>query len=235
MGAAFFACTGELETNFGPAGGLKGQMLPPAEIPEASVTKKPDASPGKKCVYKAPKDAAVETASTPEAGEEAAAAEGGAEEAAATDAGATPEAAATEASTAGDADAGGMTQGDDCKVSWTNDIYPNMTAGGKWSCGNSACHGSGSFSPSLSGNAESFYQTLVGTSVTTGTGGSTMLSVILPCSMSTAESGLLCVTSTSNCGTQMPVTNTDGVTATALSPADVTMIKTWIACGSIDN
>jgi hypothetical protein len=228
LGMSFAACE-DLDTNFGPPGGLAaGQSFPtPAENDSGGggKTTKPDGGSMKKCVFKAPKDSGAMEASSPTDAESEGAAD--AEDAGAPDTG-------TPAEDTGAPDAGAPVVTDGCKVSWTRDIYPNMTAGGKWACGNVACHGGGGFSPTLMGNAESFYDTLISTQVTTGTGGDEMLPFLLPCATDPSKSGFVCVTSTSNCGVEMPVT-TNGVPATALSSSDIAMIKTWIACGAQDD
>ena len=133
-GVLGFACSGEIETNFGPPGGLTGATLPAASGAGGS-TQPPG---GKKdagmtpCTYKAkplPEAAAPPADADTEAG---AAAEAGAEDAGkAPDAGVTPPAE------------GGSPVTVTCAASWTKDIFTYMGPAGAWQCGNAACHGPG--------------------------------------------------------------------------------------------
>lgn len=218
--AVAVACTGEVETNFGPPGGLSGKELPPGETePVDAAGGKPSDGGGmmKKCMFKGPPDS-------------------GSMEAAASEAGLTSEGGAglAEGGAVAEAGAGGGSEGgtvmDTCAVSWTKDIFPNMTAAGPWQCASASCHGGGGVAgPVLSSDPTASYDALVTykTKLTTPS-----LPYILPCAMDPASSALLCNLSGASCGPQMPLT-TNG--ATLLTPKQVTMIKTWIACGALDD
>jgi hypothetical protein len=221
------ACEGEIDTNFGPAGGLEGKMLPVDNVDAGMSGSKHDASMMKKCVYKAPPMKEAGPAETAPADDGAT--DGAADEAAADDAGGADEAAAPEPSDTPEGGTGTM-GGGDCKVSWSKDIYSKMGAAGAWQCASSACHG-GLQSPVLTGSATDFYNTLAATMVTS-TDGTTTLPFLLPCSTSPAKSDFVCVTASSNCGPEMPAI---GSGAVALTPTDVANVKTWIACGSLNN
>jgi hypothetical protein len=238
---ALVACSGEVDTNFGPPGGLSGKQLPQVEFDAGTRTKK-DAGM-KKCVFKAPKDAgapAMEAsddaseASAPEGGTaEGGVAEGGTGDGASTgeagpdlDGSAAPEAAAD----TGSPDTGAPST--DCKVSWSKDIFPKMTATGAWQCGNAACHGPGSvIQPRMTNDPTTTYDNLAAYSLESPTGTSSR-PFLLPCSTNPSASVFLCVTTSSTCGAQMPLTSTG---ARALTPPEVAAIKTWIGCGAIDN
>jgi hypothetical protein len=226
MGVTALACEGELETNFGPPGGLTGATLPPANLSDAGGTMtKHDGGTMKKCVFKTTKDSGTMDTGSTDAPSDTAAAEGGAgtEEAGTPEASDTPE--------AGDTDSGPPPVTDACKVTWTKDIQPNMTAGGKWACGNASCHGSGAFSPALGGSATDYYNTLVATSDMLAT---PALPFILPCSTNPAKSAFVCNVSGDSCGSQMPPLG-NSVGAAEFSKSDIAMIKTWIACGAQDD
>jgi hypothetical protein len=218
LGLTVPACEGELETNFGPPGGLNGAMIP-TPLPTDSGASKHDGATMMKCKSVAPKDSgSMDTGTVTDATSDATSDTMDEEEAAAADASA-PETGAV--------DAGPPAVKDDCKVSWTGDIWPKMTAGGAWACGNATCHGGGN-SPMLSGNAYDYYTSLVDYIDMLAP---QPIPFVVPCSTDTKKSAFICVTTTSDCGLMMPET-TLGVTATPLSKSDVDMVTTWIGCGS---
>jgi hypothetical protein len=233
LGLTFLACQGELETNFGPPGGLDGKPLPQAEPTEASTVTHPkrDASTMKPCKFTPPKgatDAASEASpegATPE--------EGGAEETGPAETGTTPETGGGTSEGGAPEEGGATTGGGHCSVSWSEKIYPNMTATGTWACANSSCHGPGSgTSPTLSGGETSFYEALAGFQVPVS---ATMnLPVLAPCETDPAKSAFVCITSSPSCADEMPPAG-NSAGAQALTASDITLIKTWIACGAIDN
>jgi hypothetical protein len=224
------ACMGEPSTNFGPPGGLSGKTLPMGTTPNPGEDSGKPGPAMKKCMFKAP-DGGGDTGAT-DAGMDAAmdASDGDDEAEAAVkkfvlEAGEPDEASGAEG---GGSEEGGSstTGGDDCAVSWTKDIFSKMGAAGAWQCASANCHG-GVASPSLTGDATMTYDTLASYTV-----GPASLPFILPCSTDSSKMGILCVLNSTACGAQMPVT---GSGAVALSATDVQNIKTWIACGAIDN
>lgn len=219
--ALSFACVGEPQTNFGPPGGLSGKELPPGEIVPSEAGGKGDGAMMKKCVFKPPPDAGTsESGMSEEAGSEGGTEEGGmVAEASSSSGGGAPE---------GGSDSGSSSS--DCAVSWTHDIFPNMTAAGLWQCASASCHGGGGVAgPSLSDDPTTSYDALAAymTQLTTPS-----LPFILPCSTDPKKSAILCNLSGTSCGFRMPLT-TNG--AKLLTAKQIDAIKTWIGCGAIDN
>jgi len=117
-------------------------------------------------------------------------------------------------------------------VSWTNQIFPNMTSAGPWKCANSLCHG-GVQPPKMTDNDPvATYNSLVGFTATDATG----RPFILPCSVDPAQSAFECNVSPTppNCGlgSPMPLTTTGG---TVLTAAQFGQLDTWIKCGAPRN
>jgi hypothetical protein len=223
------ACSGELETNFGPPGGLEGQMLPMGSGGGGGGGTKHDAGMMAKCTYKGKEAGAPAEAAPPPA-------EAGDDDGGATDGAADTDAADAEApdtGTKGGAEAGPPPVESTCAVSWTKDIFSKMGAGGTWQCGNSACHGpGGTASPSITSDATSTYQNLAGFPVENATGTGS-LPLIKPCEVNPDKSAFLYVVTGTTYGPEMPVTSAGG--PTPLNPSEIGNIKTWIACGAIDN
>jgi hypothetical protein len=224
------ACSGELETNFGPPGGLEGQMLPMGSGGGGGGAKH-DAGMMAKCTYKGKEAGAPAEAAPPpaEAGDD----DGGATDGGATDGAADTDGEAPDTGTKGGADSGPPPVESNCAVSWTKDIFPNMTAVGAWQCGNAACHGPGGpASPSMTSDATSTYENLVGFPVENATG-TASLPFIKPCEVNPDKSAFVYVVTGTTYGPEMPVTSAGG--PAVVNPTQLGQIRTWIACGAIDN
>lgn len=112
-----------------------------------------------------------------------------------------------------------------CTVSWTNDIFPNMQSTGPWQCASSGCHAGGATKPSINdGDPDGTYASLATYQGLTPT-------YIVPCNTSATNCSILCNLSPSSspnsCGSPMPIG-----TGTPLTTTQLSMIQTWIACGS---
>lgn len=111
-----------------------------------------------------------------------------------------------------------------CSVSWTNDIFPNMQSTGAWQCGNTACHGGGATQPAINdGDPTGTYLSLA-----TYTG--LTPAYVVPCNMSTSGCSILCNLTPKGCGSPMPIG-----TGTPLTTDQLSMIQTWVGCGSPPN
>ena len=108
-----------------------------------------------------------------------------------------------------------------CTVSWSKDIFPNMESTGPWKCTSRTCHG-GTTSPLMSdGDPGAAFAALA---QYTGTLGSPY---IVPCNADTTKCSMLCNLTSGGCGTTMPTG-----AGTPLTSADLSMIETWVQCGS---
>jgi hypothetical protein len=223
-GTLGFACSGEIDTNFGTPGAINGQPLPTVSgVPTSTGGGKKDSGGMSPCTYKAKEAGApVEEAAVEAASDGATEAE-----ASATDSAAEPEVAAPPPPAEG-----GSPAGSTCSVSWTKDIFAYMGAAGAWQCGNAACHGPGTFLPlQITDDETTTYNNMAATMVTSPTGESS-LPLILPCSKDYTKSAFAAITTGVTFGPQMPLT-TNG--ATLLTLTQDANVKTWILCGAPDN
>ncbi len=128
---------------------------------------------------------------------------------------------------AGPADAGSGA----CAVSWATQIFPSTTATGAWKCAEAtSCHG-GLQGPKMTSDPSATYKTL---STYVMQNAPQALPYVLPGNTDPTKSGLVCNVSGSNCGPQMPLAGVVTGTA-ALTPQEITMVTTWVACGAPNN
>jgi hypothetical protein len=115
-----------------------------------------------------------------------------------------------------------------CAVRWATDIFPNMTASGKWKCADSSCHG-GFQAPAMSSDPHATYAALAGRMMLFAP---KKLPYVLPGSTDPTASGIECNLAGTACGNQMPI-GSGG--AQAASAADLSALDTWVRCGSPEN
>ncbi len=118
--------------------------------------------------------------------------------------------------------------GSPCAVSWANDLFPSMTASGKWRCADSSCHG-GFQAPVMNSDSHATYAALAGRMMLFAP---QKIPYVLPGSTDPTASGIECNLSGTSCGNQMPITSGG---AQAASAADLAKIDTWVRCGSPEN
>ncbi|HXX69530.1 MAG TPA: hypothetical protein VEK07_20265 [Polyangiaceae bacterium] len=111
--------------------------------------------------------------------------------------------------------------GPPCSVSWTTDIFPNMESTGPWQCASSGCHGGGATQPAIDdGDPDGTYASLATYAGITPT-------YIIPCNTIPSSCSILCNLTANGCGNTMPIGS-----GTPLTQDQLTMIQTWIGCGS---
>ncbi len=115
-----------------------------------------------------------------------------------------------------------------CAVSWSAQIFVNMTAAGRWGCTDSSCHG-GQQSPKMTSDAKATYASLAAFTMRPP---AKAVPFILPGSSDPSQSGLECNLSGNTCGPQMPLTQAG---AQPLTKEDVAMIDAWVKCGAPNN
>jgi hypothetical protein len=115
-----------------------------------------------------------------------------------------------------------------CSVSWTAQLFVNMTATGKWTCGDSSCHG-GLQPPKVTSDPNATYASFVAFKMTPP---APAIPYLLPGSSDPAKSGLECNLSGNGCGPQMPLTQGGARLPTA---QEMALVDAWVRCGAPDN
>lgn len=112
-----------------------------------------------------------------------------------------------------------------CAVSFTNNLWPKMSATGAWKCADGKCHGGNANSPSID-SADQAYASLQAYKI----GGKPY---VLPCSTDPTASTFLCNIQ-GTCGQKMPLADIT-VMPTAPSAQEIVDIQTWVQCGAPKN
>jgi hypothetical protein len=115
-----------------------------------------------------------------------------------------------------------------CPVSWSTQLFPNMTATGRWKCGDSTCHG-GFQSPKVTADPRTTYAAFAAFTMTPP---APAIPFVLSGGIDPGQSGIECNLGSTACGAQMPLTQAG---AQPLTKADVTMLDTWVKCGAPEN
>ena len=115
-----------------------------------------------------------------------------------------------------------------CSVSWSTQLFPNMTATGRWKCGDSTCHG-GFQSPKVTADPRTTYAAFTAFTMTPP---APAIPFVLSGATDPSQSGIECNLGSTACGAQMPLTQAG---AQPLTRADVTMLDTWVKCGAPEN
>lgn len=119
----------------------------------------------------------------------------------------------------------GAIDGGPCPVKFSTDIWPMMSASGKWQCADSACHGGTAQSPFINDPA-SAYNNLVAYKI----GGKPYVN---PCSIDPDASTFACNLQ-GTCGIQgMPIPNPPA--RPAAQATDIGKVVTWAQCGAPNN
>jgi hypothetical protein len=199
------ACSSTDVTYYGPPGGLTGKTLP---LPRNSGSSSSGSSGG-----------ASSGSSGSGSGSSGSSSSGGAS-------------SGSSGSGGGSSGGGGPEAGPPgCAVSWTTQLFPNMTETGKWKCAETTmCHG-GLQAPKMTSDPVATYKTLA--SYTTQNAPMN-LPYILPGSTDATKSAVLCNLSSGACGAQMPLAGVVAGTV-ALTAQEDMMVSTWVACGSPNN
>lgn len=115
----------------------------------------------------------------------------------------------------------GPIDGGTCQVKFSTDIWPMMSATGKWGCADGACHGGTALNPFIN-DPSSAYANLTAYKI----GGKPYVN---PCTLDVDASSFTCNLQGS-CGTQaMPI---PGGTRTAAQPGDIGKVVQWQQCGA---
>ncbi len=137
-----------------------------------------------------------------------------------------PPAAEGGTSSDGGALCGTPVDGGTCSVSYTNDIFPKMQ--GTWHCTDAKCHGGTTYSPQLD-SADNAYSAMMAYKISGKF-------YINPCSTNLDASAFNCnIQASSGCGSaEMPFP--DGTLGSGpMSGGDLTLVQTWLQCGSPKN
>jgi hypothetical protein len=109
-------------------------------------------------------------------------------------------------------------------VSWANQVFPALQTDGQ--CGNATCHAGGANQPAfLNGNATGTYNAFSQYTLLENKPYIKMGDAVA------ADSTIDCSLDTQTCYTLQPMPIAPG----ALTAADKTLIKTWVACGMPNN
>jgi hypothetical protein len=117
----------------------------------------------------------------------------------------------------------------DCGVSWSTQIFPQMTASGSWKCSDmSSCHG-GLQSPLMTADPSVTYAHLAAYTMHLGP---QRLPYLLPGEPDPSKSGIECNLTSDACGNRMPLTSNG---ARLLDAQQSQVLDAWVRCGSPDN
>jgi hypothetical protein len=112
-----------------------------------------------------------------------------------------------------------------CAVSFTNNIWPKMSATGAWKCADGKCHGGNANSPSID-SPDQAYLSLQAYKI----GGKPY---VLPCTTDPTASTFVCNLQ-GTCGQKMPLADIT-VMPTPPTTQEITDLTTWVACGAPKN
>lgn len=120
----------------------------------------------------------------------------------------------------------GPIDGGSCQIKFSTDIWPMMSATGKWGCADSNCHGGTALNPFINDPA-SAYANLTAYKI----GGKPYVN---PCSLDPDASSFACNLK-GTCGQQaMPIPDTSKNRAAAQA-LDIGKVVTWQQCGAPNN